>query len=619
MPFGVLDSPSLALGLLKAGLVRSGVECDVAYLNLAFAARIGVERYRLIADGLPQTTLAPDWVFSGQLHGDDVPTADAYPGRILRAAAQLDEEAVETVLAARRQAASFLASVLEDLPWSSYDLVGFTCGGQTVPSLALAKLVKERHPRLATVFGGPGWHGAIGKTLFSLFPFVDAACIGDGDSALPAFANALAEDDREAAVRIPGMIVRGSETPEGDSAGQLVDDLDELPIPDFTDFAAARSRYLSSSDDGVSIPVETSRGCWWASRGPCSFCGIIGHRRYRAKSAGRILGELRVLAELPGCSRVELNDSVAAPVLLSEVLGELVRDPIATPIDMDVRPEVSRDVVALLAESHATILTGIESLSDHVLALMNKGTHTLENVRLLKWCKAAGVPVRWNLLYGLPGETSEDYDDVMAVLRSISHLDLPSTCNPVIVERFSPFFEDPAAHGFTNVRPAKAYGYIHPFDDDALSGLAYFFDHEYLPEFAPPGRSDRLLRLIFDLREAPEGGLRLQKGGEVVVDTRWPVERAEYRLDDLQQTLFAACDDICHRAALEQAVREAGVDGEGLAERIDGALAWFVESGLMLRRGERYLSLALPERASPSGAAAAAFAGVPPGDSSPRA
>ena len=83
MPFGALDSPSLALGLLKASLGRIGVDCDVAYLNLAFATRLGIEPYRRIAEGLPQRILAPDWVFSEVLYEIDAPIADGYVRRIL--------------------------------------------------------------------------------------------------------------------------------------------------------------------------------------------------------------------------------------------------------------------------------------------------------------------------------------------------------------------------------------------------------------------------------------------------------------------------------------------------------------------------------------------------------
>ena len=48
-------------------------------------------------------------------------------------------------------------------------------------------------------------------------------------------------------------------------------------------------------------------------------------------------------------------------------------------------------------------------LSTHVLKLMRKGTSMLQNLRLLKWCRYYGIEVAWNLIWGFPGETEEDY------------------------------------------------------------------------------------------------------------------------------------------------------------------------------------------------------------------
>ena len=260
------------------------------------------------------------------------------------------------------------------------------------------------------------------------------------------------------------------------------------PIPDYTDFLRALSQLGALPDGAVVIPVETSRGCWWSVRGPCRFCGIVGaHRTYRAKSAGRILQELRTLAAHPGCRLVEVVDNVAAPALLRDVLPRLALDPLPARLDVDIRPDVGRHAVELLAETGTDVLTGIESLSDRLLALMNKGTHALENARFLKWCKALGVQVRWNLLHDFPGETAADYEDLMAVLRAIAHLDAPVACATVDIERFSSYFEDPGAYGFANVRPASSYSYLFPFDEDALADIAYFFDHDFAPGSEPSG------------------------------------------------------------------------------------------------------------------------------------
>ena len=40
---------------------------------------------------------------------------------------------------------------------------------------------------------------------------------------------------------------------------------------------------------------------------------------------------------------------------------------------------------------------------------MRKGTTALQNIRLLKGCAADGIKVHWNIIYGTPGDTSDEY------------------------------------------------------------------------------------------------------------------------------------------------------------------------------------------------------------------
>ena len=608
MPFGKIDRPSLPLGLLKAALARDGVDCDVAYLNLAFAGRLGTRLYDRITVSR-QKALAGDWVFAGCLYEEGSPHGDRYVHQVLEAQWRFDEGDIEAILAARDLAPRYLESVLTDLRWPHYDLVGFTCNfGQTVPSLALARLAKQRYPHLLTVLGGPTWHGIMGRTLFASFPFVDAACPGEGDTAFPSLVRALAEGGRDTLGSIPGMLVRGSDGATHDGGDDLVDDLDGLPIPDYDDFATTLAGLGVSPDGAVVVPVETSRGCSWGVRRPCRFCGIVGpHRTYRTKSAGRILRELRALAAHPGCRVVDVVDNVASPALLNTVLPRLAQDPLPAHLDVDIRPDVGRRTVELMARTGTDALTGIESLSERVLTLMNKGTHALESARLLKWSKALGVRMHWNLLYGVPGETAADYDDLLGILRAIAHLDAPLACATVDVERFSSYFEDPEAYGFANVRPASAYSFLFPFGDDVLGDIAYFFDHGFAPGLEPPGEVFQLRHLVYNWQRAPATrDLRVRHGGAVVVDTRRPEDENVYRLDELERAVYLACDDIRTRAGLEEDMRRSGIECEGLTERIDEALGWFVERGLMLQRDDRYLSLALPESAPPAGTPATA-------------
>src|SRR4029453_18222689 len=72
MPFVSCNCPSIGLGLLKAALVRDGLPCDLCYLNLRFAARIGGARYERIAASRP-SALVTESIFAADLFGDQTP------------------------------------------------------------------------------------------------------------------------------------------------------------------------------------------------------------------------------------------------------------------------------------------------------------------------------------------------------------------------------------------------------------------------------------------------------------------------------------------------------------------------------------------------------------------
>src|ERR1700759_374528 len=64
MPFLTLRRPHLGVGLLKAGLKRAGLECDVRYYNFRFADVIGTAAYERIAEDSPAHHLPGEFVFA---------------------------------------------------------------------------------------------------------------------------------------------------------------------------------------------------------------------------------------------------------------------------------------------------------------------------------------------------------------------------------------------------------------------------------------------------------------------------------------------------------------------------------------------------------------------------
>ena len=112
-------------------------------------------------------------------------------------------------MAARAAGPSFLQRRLEDVAWGDYDVVGFTsyCA-QTAASLAMARLVKERHAGVRVVVGGPNWRGVMGRELHRRFPFIDLVVDGEADTSFPALVEWLGGRGGRTLGEISGVVYR---------------------------------------------------------------------------------------------------------------------------------------------------------------------------------------------------------------------------------------------------------------------------------------------------------------------------------------------------------------------------------------------------------------------------
>jgi radical SAM superfamily enzyme YgiQ (UPF0313 family) len=83
----------------------------------------------------------------------------------------------------------------------------------------------------------------------------------------------------------------------------------------------------------------------------------------------------------------------------------------------DIKPCLNGKQLSLLRKMGiSTVLAGIESLDDELLALMRKGTTALQNIQLLKLCRETGLCVYWSLLFGIPGEDPARYRDIVRLI-----------------------------------------------------------------------------------------------------------------------------------------------------------------------------------------------------------
>lgn len=600
MPFGAMERPALGLSLLKARLTRDGIACDVRYPAFTFADLLGAEEYQWISSALPYIAFAGDWCFAEALHGPR-PTADAeYIAKVLQETWYLSMDDIARVKAVQAMAGKFLDHCMGCIPWKQYAVVGFTSTfEQNLASLALAKRIKVAHPYIATVFGGANWEGEMGEELHRQFSFVDYVCPGEADESFPALAALLLAGTPKGVALPAGVVFRDGQRTRSTGRSMPVRDMDALPVPDFSDYFREWSESGASLATVPRVLVETSRGCWWGDKSHCTFCGLNGATMaYRSKSGARALEEMRFLSDHWQTDRIEVVDNILDMRYFSDLLPALAADGRPWEIFYEVKANLTRaQVAALRAAGVARIQPGIESLSDHVLKLIGKGTSGLRNVQLLKWCREYGIGIDWNILYGIPGETREDYEEMLAMLPAIDFLDPPVACGPIRMDRFSPYFERPEEFGLINVRPMKPYAILYPFPHASLMRIAYHFDFDYRLGERPYGYADDVIRFAEAWRQKEERGLlcsvQRPDGSLLLRDTRPGATMREVELSGIEAAAYEFCDGLHPFAAIVRHLREQSPGTEIAEEGVHAFLESLGTNKLMLTDGRNWLSLAV--------------------------
>jgi ribosomal peptide maturation radical SAM protein 1 len=431
------------------------------------------------------------------------------------------------------------------------------------------------------------------------FPFVDAVVSGEADDVFPELVERALDGISFAdlpGVRTPQRV--HAEFEQGRfSTPPPIQNMDALPYPDFDDYFA---QFEASKYGRVWQPnlfVETSRGCWWGEKMHCTFCGLNGATMaYRSKTPERALDELVALARRhPGCD-LQVVDNILDMGYFKTLLPALAARRLDLGLFFETKSNLKKDHIRLLrAAGIRYIQPGIESLSDEVLSLMRKGVSSLQNIQLLKWCKELGVRPAWNLLFGFPGESSDAYARMATLVPYLTHLPPPGAISIIRLDRFSPNFFDAEKLGLIDIEPVASYQHVYRLPREAVANLAYYFTFRY----REPRDVSAYVRSLHEetvawMRSAAESDLfAVDLGTQLLIwDLRPASQQPLLVMDGLDRVLYQTCDAACDVRQLVTVAQTAGfaLTLDDVAARLEP----FVERGLLLRDGTRYLALAIP-------------------------
>lgn len=578
MPFAFLETPSIGLSLLRAGLERSQVSASVHYATLDFGRRVGPAVYDAIAVRPGMSFLAGEWLFTEALCGEDAVDEEAYSQAILNGslgpASRHDLDAfLRQLHAARKHVPAFLEHWRNTLLETKPTIVGFTSVFQQhIASLALARLLKEADPELTTVLGGPNCDDAMGVQTAREFDCIDAVVYGEADELFPILVDRIVTrapiDDLDGVYTTTNAAALNA-APGAWPSTLPVENLDGIAPARYDDFIDQMHRVGLSSELRPELLLETSRGCWWGEKHHCVFCGLNDVTMgYRHKSARRVLEELRYLRRLAPTARITGTDAIFNMRYFADLIPMMAAEK-APPQEMYFETKANlrdRHIQGFYAAGIRAIQPGIESFLTPVLKRMDKGVTAAQNVRLLRACEEFGVAVFWNHLWGIPGEDPADYAELARQISKLTHLQPPEWMGEIAVLRFSPLQIAPENFGITKLVAARVYDYIYPrLDDEAKDQLAYYFDAEYVQRGDVAAYTQPVAEEISMWRDAHAGSILFWEYADDAIalwDTRPVSTQPHTLLQDAEREAFLRLREPMTAAELRRQMRDSYDENE---------------------------------------------------------
>ena len=205
-----------------------------------------------------------------------------------------------------------------------------------------------------------------------------------------------------------------------------ITNLDALPFPawDLVDVEKYRSIWMKRHGY-FSMNMVTTRGCPYH----CNWCAKpIWGQRYNSRSPENVAAEIKWLKETYAPDHIWFADDILGlkPKWI-EKFAELVHEAgTIIPFKCLQRADLvnERTAAALARAGCKTVWLGAESGSQKILDAMEKGDHVEDIHRAAKLLHINGIEVGFFLQFGYPGETWDDVQKTLRMVRECSPDDI---------------------------------------------------------------------------------------------------------------------------------------------------------------------------------------------------
>ncbi len=616
VPFVPLERPLISFGVLQSELKKNNFSVKTIYSNFDFALQIGLKEYVSIVYAGSGISLG-DWIFAKYLFPDN--KGDKYLDYLKQNYPILLSHLpmIKNDMDIRSEACEYIEKTADDI-LTKYNPKIIACSSmfdQHTACLSLLKCIKKKSPQTITLLGGANCEDIMGVTNHQLFDFVDFLISGHGDYLIAGLVEKILhygiDIEKE---QVPGQVLAPVFRKKGypDLSEHLKPAIHKLnSIPDYDDYFEKFKEFekLEEYKNIIypTIPIETSRGCYW---GKCTFCGLNGHNlKYHSKKEDEIVNEINYLTlKYNYTNKVEFVDNAINVKIFKKLLKKIQRKNLL--YFAEIRSDLKKEELSVLySNGFIWLQPGIENLSDNFLQHMNKGTNVLQNLQILKWSVELGIVTVWSIMHYFPKENNKWYSDLIKLIPKITHLVPPGSLNRLRYDRFSEYHNNQKKYNL-ELQAQEHYRYIYPFDMESLNNLVYFFedkqDIEYRknpllkvligdPKFELV-EVDKLIQewiLCFNSKKSTLSYSIDSKGLATIKDTRKIACQNTYMLNHTESAILRFCDEYKTEEQIINAYQP-----EYSVDEINNAIQSLINYNLLIDNKNSYLTIALTKPAA---------------------
>jgi radical SAM superfamily enzyme YgiQ (UPF0313 family) len=255
-------------------------------------------------------------------------------------------------------------------------------------------------------------------SLLSAIPAIDLLVVGEGE--LP-FSRLLSGSSTN------GLVFRQGDQIIDLGDGDVVDNLDELPFPDYSlvDLSRYQEHLSYAYNHRRQGVLLTSRGCPFL----CTYCNTFAGKTARLRSADNVVAEMELMSRDHAIEDFYVVDDIfnMDRHRTAAIFGRIIRLHknwrlyFVNGLRADI---MTRELVDLMADAGTVWVTyAVESGSPRIQKLVKKNMRLDQAAEIINYSQERGMVVNINTMYGFPTETGRDAQQTLDYL---AQLHMPS-------------------------------------------------------------------------------------------------------------------------------------------------------------------------------------------------